>query len=206
MFLVHSALLALLATMAHADNITETLGDTTYSVAEIDSVRLNTTVNPASTTILPKGHVRHNGSRALPVDIVYEYNQPFLMRDNVTLRADIFRPVQNETVPALVIWGPYGKSGAGPLNLASAALRAGVAESKLSGYESFEGSVLENAAGCDQTLTNSVLVDLILPNGLPEATPSSTLILVVPATPRAISAGGDPPRVRTVTTLSKHSL
>lgn len=61
------------------------------------------------------------------------------MRDGVTIRADIYRPTDSGPVPAIIIWGPYGKSGSGPLNLASFPLRCGIPESALSGYESFEG-------------------------------------------------------------------
>ncbi|GKZ34715.1 hypothetical protein AbraIFM66950_005070 [Aspergillus brasiliensis] len=38
-----------------------------------------------------------------------------------------------------MIWSPYGKSGSGHLNLSRFPLRVGVAESRLSGYESFGG-------------------------------------------------------------------
>ncbi|KAH8838284.1 hypothetical protein MCOR27_005775 [Pyricularia oryzae] len=94
---------------------------------------------PPSNTILPKGHRRQPNSRTLPVPISFDHNQPFSMRDGVTIRADIYRPTDSGPVPAIIIWGPYGKSGSGPLNLASFPLRCGIPESALSGYESFEG-------------------------------------------------------------------
>ncbi|TLD22295.1 hypothetical protein PspLS_07862 [Pyricularia sp. CBS 133598] len=94
---------------------------------------------PASNTILPKGHRRQPDSRSLPVPICFDHNQPFSMRDGVTIRADIYRPKDSGPVPAIIMWGPFGKSGSGPLNLASFPLRCGIPESALSGYESFEG-------------------------------------------------------------------
>ncbi|KAL1869038.1 hypothetical protein Plec18167_008041 [Paecilomyces lecythidis] len=61
------------------------------------------------------------------------------MRDGVKLRADIYRPKTDDKVPAIIMWGPYGKSGNGILNLHLFPLRAGIPQSKLSGYENFEG-------------------------------------------------------------------
>ncbi|CAG9982197.1 unnamed protein product [Clonostachys byssicola] len=61
------------------------------------------------------------------------------MRDGVTLRADVFRPVTNEKVPAIIMYGPYGKSGSGWFNIDKFPFRVGIPESKLSGYENFEG-------------------------------------------------------------------
>jgi predicted acyl esterase len=63
------------------------------------------------------------------------------MRDGIKLRADVFRPVSSdaEPVPAIINWGPYGKSSTGALTLDSAPFRSGVPKSRLSGYESFEG-------------------------------------------------------------------
>jgi hypothetical protein len=37
------------------------------------------------------------------------------------------------------MWGPYGKTGTGVLNLHSMLLRAGIPEIQLSSYEDFEG-------------------------------------------------------------------
>lgn len=53
--------------------------------------------------------------------------------------ADIYRPKTETKVPAIMMWGPYGKSGSGILNIDLFPLRAGILEEKLSGYEDFEG-------------------------------------------------------------------
>lgn len=110
-----------------------------YKVSETTAHRQNTTIDPPSSKVLPSGYVKTNGSRALPVAMLFEHNQEFSLRDGVKVRADIFRPVTNESVPALVMWSPYGKSSTGPLTLDSAALHAGVPPSRLSGFQSFEG-------------------------------------------------------------------
>ena len=61
------------------------------------------------------------------------------MRDGTILRADVFRPCSDAKIPALVVWSPYGKTGSSPLNIHVMPGRVGVAASRLSGYESFEG-------------------------------------------------------------------
>ncbi|KAK4539777.1 hypothetical protein LTR36_010365 [Oleoguttula mirabilis] len=61
------------------------------------------------------------------------------MRDGTILRADIFRPHGSEQVPAMLVWSPYGKTGAGMINLDFMPARAGIPRSALSGYEKFEG-------------------------------------------------------------------
>ncbi|KAM0551721.1 hypothetical protein ACHAPJ_008288 [Fusarium lateritium] len=88
---------------------------------------------------LPAGHKKRPGSRPLPIPIVFEEDQVLTLRDGTRIRADIFRPKTEDKVPAIVMWGPYGKSGNGILNLSEMPLRAGVPESQLSGYEDFEG-------------------------------------------------------------------
>ena len=92
-----------------------------------------------STTTLPAGHRKSPGARSLPTDIIFDRDIEIPLRDGVRLRADVFRPNDDSKVPALLAWGPYGKTGSGPLNLHMMPGRAGVAQSRLSGYESFEG-------------------------------------------------------------------
>lgn len=91
------------------------------------------------TTTLPAGHRKFPGTRALPTDIIFDRDIEIPLRDGVRLRADVFRPNLDVKVPALMVWGPYGKTGSSPLNLHMMPGRAGVAQSRLSGYESFEG-------------------------------------------------------------------
>lgn len=66
-----------------------------------------------SRTVLKPGHRRTERSRAIEVETILERDQVLRMRDNVTLRADIFRPVTDDKVPAIIMYGPYGKSGSG---------------------------------------------------------------------------------------------
>jgi predicted acyl esterase len=94
-----------------------------------------------SSTMLPAGHKKRPDCRALMSPIIFDKNQILTLRDGTKIRADIFRPVGDETVPAIVMWGPYGKSGTGLLNLHSVPLRAGIPANRLSGYEDFEGCV-----------------------------------------------------------------
>ncbi|KAJ5370561.1 Alpha/Beta hydrolase protein [Penicillium cataractarum] len=92
-----------------------------------------------SVTLLPVGHKRRENSRALHEPMVFERDQTLCLRDGTKIYADIYRPVNETAVPAIMVWGPYGKSGSGNLNLSSFPLRVGIAENRLSGYESFEG-------------------------------------------------------------------
>lgn len=55
------------------------------------------------------------------------------------LRTDVFRPVYNTKLRALLVWSPYGKSGAAFFTLELVPGRSGVAASKPSGMEKFEG-------------------------------------------------------------------
>lgn len=68
-----------------------------------------------STTVLPKGHVKNDGWRALPCDMHYERDVTVTMRDGAKLYTDVFRPVTDEKVPAILPYSPYGKSGTGDI-------------------------------------------------------------------------------------------
>ncbi|KAJ5620590.1 Alpha/Beta hydrolase protein [Penicillium lagena] len=92
-----------------------------------------------SVTELPVGHKRRENSRPLHEPMIFERDQTLRLRDGTKIFADIYRPTNETLVPAIMVWGPYGKSGSGRLNLSSFPMRAGVAENRLSGYESFEG-------------------------------------------------------------------
>lgn len=61
------------------------------------------------------------------------------LRDGVELRVDIFRPVHDVKVPALLVWGLYRKSGAGFFTLDLVPGRSGIAASNLFGMEKFDG-------------------------------------------------------------------
>jgi len=61
------------------------------------------------TIIHPQGSVLGDGRSPLPVDVREDRDTPVVMSDGTTLLADIFRPVGDEPVPAILVWGPYGK-------------------------------------------------------------------------------------------------
>ena len=92
---------------------------------------------PGSTVLL-KGHRKHEDCRPLDTDMVWDRDVEVPMRDGVVLRADIYRPTGPEKVPVLLAWSPYGKSGAGILNLDFMPGHAGLLPAQLSGYEKFE--------------------------------------------------------------------
>ena len=94
-------------------------------------------LNPSS-TILPKGHKKGPGNRALGANTIYDRDIQLQVRDGAKLRADVFRPEGAEKVPALLAWSPYGKSGTGFFDLNLAPGRVGILQSMLSGYEKFE--------------------------------------------------------------------
>ena len=91
------------------------------------------------TSILSSGHRKHEQARPFTIDTVFDRDFEVPMRDGTLLRADAFRPDTSEKVPALLVWSPYGKSGAGVINLDFMPARAGIPQSALSGYEKFEG-------------------------------------------------------------------
>lgn len=77
------------------------------------SIKPDNDVPAPSSTFLPAGHRGNERSRPLQVEMVAELNQILTMRDGVRLRADIYRPTTPGPVPAIVMYGPYGKSGSG---------------------------------------------------------------------------------------------
>ncbi|KAL2819174.1 Alpha/Beta hydrolase protein [Aspergillus granulosus] len=106
-----------------------------------DSLRLQAPPANPQTLELPVGHRRRLDCRALPSPIVLDQDQILTLRDGTKIRADIYRPRTDKQVPAIIMWGPYGKSGSGPLNINSMPLRAGIPAERLSGYENFEGTL-----------------------------------------------------------------
>ncbi len=65
------------------------------------------------------------------------------MRDGTTLYADVLRPVTDTPVPAIVNWAPYGKGDTGFSTLDNRKMfpnRFGIARSRLSGLQSWEGN------------------------------------------------------------------
>ncbi|KAL2833702.1 Alpha/Beta hydrolase protein [Aspergillus cavernicola] len=100
----------------------------------------HTGFNRGKFKIPPKGHVKEPGFQAFPTSVLWERDRPVGMRDGVTLFGDVFRPMANEKVPAIIPWSPYGKAGTGTLNYdAMGPFRMGIPYPCLSGYETFEG-------------------------------------------------------------------
>jgi predicted acyl esterase len=101
-----------------------------------------------STTIIPKGTVIMPGYKPLECDILFERDVAIKMRDGVTLYADIYRPVGDEKVPAILNSTTFGKSKAGtggrgpgiptPPEVPNAG--PGVPKSWVSGLQTFEGT------------------------------------------------------------------
>ena len=88
--------------------------------------------------VLQPGHQKTPNSRAFSQETVFDRDIEVPLRDGTRLRADVFRANNEQKVPALVAWSPYGKGGSGFFNLRIAPARAGVPDAKLSGYEKFE--------------------------------------------------------------------
>ncbi|KAJ4180450.1 hypothetical protein NW755_011747 [Fusarium falciforme] len=92
-----------------------------------------------SKQILPKGFRKTPANREFSSPTIWERDVAVPMRDGIILRADIFRPAgTDEKVPCILVWSPYGKSSQGRLSMAVVQGNAGVPESDLSGFQSFE--------------------------------------------------------------------
>ncbi|KAL2837592.1 alpha/beta-hydrolase [Aspergillus pseudodeflectus] len=67
------------------------------------------------TIVLRAGWQKDEGRKAMPVDVIWNRNVPIVLRDNVTIYGDVFRPCSSEVNPvaALLPWSPFGKTGTG---------------------------------------------------------------------------------------------
>lgn len=65
------------------------------------------------TEVLPEGYRFQPDRRPLPCQMVCQQDVAIPMRDGITLYADIYRPVGEERVPAILCWGAWGKRGKG---------------------------------------------------------------------------------------------
>lgn len=61
--------------------------------------------------VLKKGSQQRSGGMPLESDIMVEQDVPVPLRDGVTIRVDIYRPVGDEVCPSIMGWSPYGKRG-----------------------------------------------------------------------------------------------
>jgi uncharacterized protein len=68
-----------------------------------------------SIEVLPKGWQKAEGRRVLDEDLIFEKDVRIPLGDGVTIWADVFRPVlsDDQPVPAILAWSPYGKQGNG---------------------------------------------------------------------------------------------
>lgn len=64
-----------------------------------------------STQILPAGYVHAKGAIPFPTKTIYQRDVAVKLRDGVTIYIDVYRPVDQEQVPALVCGGCSGKRG-----------------------------------------------------------------------------------------------
>jgi uncharacterized protein len=88
---------------------------------------------------LKAGSVQAKGGCPLTVDLICERDVAVLLRDGVTIYADVFRPAAvSQPVPAIVAWSPYGKGNGGNQSLDDFPFRAGVPRSALSGLQMWE--------------------------------------------------------------------
>ena len=91
------------------------------------------------TRTLPVGYRIDPGFRSLPVDIVFEKDVAVPLRDGVSIRVDVFRPVGADKVPVIVAWSPYGKSGGTAPSTTGIFDTIGLDHGLVSGLEKFEG-------------------------------------------------------------------
>lgn len=100
--------------------------------------------SPNRSKVLPKGHVKEPGRKAMLVDTIAESDVSIPLRDGLHVYADVYRPqISSEKVPAVICWSPYGKSS---ISLDMTWNRTGVPKDWASGYETFEG--LDPAEWC----------------------------------------------------------
>lgn len=63
------------------------------------------------TTLLPEGHVVREKAIPLACDIIFERDVPVTLRDGTVIRVDIFRPGNDNKVPAILCSSIFGKNG-----------------------------------------------------------------------------------------------
>ncbi|KAJ1336181.1 hypothetical protein MN608_02929 [Microdochium nivale] len=100
-------------------------------------------LNPRSET-LPKGwKFDHADAAPIPSEITIDHDVAIKVRDGITLYADVYRPPgssEDEKVPAIVCWSPFGKKFNGIMSLGlMVPWNLGIPSGTLSGLEKFEG-------------------------------------------------------------------
>ncbi|ORW28886.1 CocE/NonD family hydrolase [Mycobacterium palustre] len=89
------------------------------------------------TVVLQRGSVHSPGGRPLTCDIIFERDVEVTLRDGTVIYTDVYRPVTDDRVPALMAWSPYGKQG-GFWQLDVFPDRAGVPAQAVSGLQKWE--------------------------------------------------------------------
>ncbi|CBQ69125.1 conserved hypothetical protein [Sporisorium reilianum SRZ2] len=102
--------------------------------------------HPGKVETLPKGWKMYDDSRPLPCDIIVEHDVGIQVRDGCTLYCDVYRPATTESiktdedrVPAILAWSPYGKKYSGIVSMKPMPLGLGIPKGAISGLEKFEG-------------------------------------------------------------------
>ncbi|CAK7206714.1 hypothetical protein SEUCBS139899_009519 [Sporothrix eucalyptigena] len=98
-------------------------------------------VKPGGSRVIPKGTLVAEGHQPLLLDILVDEDVAIVVRDGVTIYADVYRPANTtERVPAVICGGPFGKNG-GPNknNFNKWPWRFGCPRIATSGLEKFEG-------------------------------------------------------------------
>lgn len=63
------------------------------------------------TEVYPKGYQAQEGRLPFACDTICEQDVEIVLRDGTKIYADVYRPVTEEPVPAILAWGPAGKRG-----------------------------------------------------------------------------------------------
>lgn len=61
--------------------------------------------------ILEKGSVQKEGAMPLLADVLVEQDTQVKLRDGVTIRVDVYRPIDKKDCPVILWYAPYGKRG-----------------------------------------------------------------------------------------------
>lgn len=61
--------------------------------------------------VLKKGSVQKEGAMPLAADVLVDQDTPVTLRDGVTIRVDVYRPVDQKNCPVILWYAPYGKRG-----------------------------------------------------------------------------------------------
>ena len=92
------------------------------------------------TKTLPAGFKLTPESKALDEELIFEKDVALELRDGETLYTDVFRPVTDEKVPAIVSWSSYGKSSFTSPRYMNIYCGVGLSPAATSGLQKWEGS------------------------------------------------------------------